>query len=121
MKHRHYPVNARSSIVASKKTFAHKDEGPLQKTVLALAVLAALVSVEHAVAQDGGVNTDEQSAVQELPDVPVSGEIIETSTEGTQSYKADAVTLGKEALRLRDIPHSVSVITHQRMKDQNMT
>jgi len=41
-------------------------------------------------------------------------------TEGTGSYAAQAVTLGKRAQTLREIPQSVSVITRDRMNDQNL-
>ncbi|OZI71389.1 hypothetical protein CAL22_16290 [Bordetella genomosp. 12] len=42
-------------------------------------------------------------------------------TEGTGSYTSDAITLGKTAQGLREIPQSVSVLTKQRMEDQNLT
>jgi len=42
-------------------------------------------------------------------------------TEGTGSYAAHTVTVGKSAQSLREIPQSVSVITRQRMDDQNLT
>ena len=43
-------------------------------------------------------------------------------TEGSQSYTAPSVTVGgKLPLSLREIPQSVSVITRQRIEDQNMT
>lgn len=43
-------------------------------------------------------------------------------TEGSASYTAPSVTIGgKLPLSLREIPQSVSVITRQRIEDQNMT
>ena len=42
-------------------------------------------------------------------------------TEGTGSYTTDALTLGKLPLSPREIPQSVSVVTRERMNDQNMT
>jgi TonB-dependent siderophore receptor len=43
------------------------------------------------------------------------------TTEGTGSYTTRAVTLGKTQQALKDIPQSVSVLTRQRMDDQNIT
>lgn len=42
------------------------------------------------------------------------------TTEGSRSYTSPALTLGKTAQSLREIPQSVSVITRQRMEDQNL-
>jgi TonB-dependent siderophore receptor len=42
-------------------------------------------------------------------------------SEGTGSYAARAVTIGKTEQTLREIPQSVSVMTRQQMDDQNMT
>lgn len=42
-------------------------------------------------------------------------------SEGTRSYAARAVTIGKGEQSLRETPQSVSVITRQRMDDQNLT
>jgi len=42
-------------------------------------------------------------------------------TEGTGSYSARTVTVGKSAQSLREIPQSVSVITRERMNDQSLT
>ncbi|MDR0260458.1 MAG: TonB-dependent receptor plug domain-containing protein, partial [Comamonas sp.] len=41
-------------------------------------------------------------------------------SEGTGSYVARAVTVGKGEQTVREIPQSVSVITRQRMDDQNL-
>lgn len=43
------------------------------------------------------------------------------ATEGTGSYAARTVTVGKSLQRLRDIPQSVGVITRDRMNDQALT
>jgi len=42
-------------------------------------------------------------------------------SEGTGSYAARAVTIGKTAQTLREIPQSVTVITRQRIEDENLT
>ncbi|MEG0224660.1 MAG: TonB-dependent siderophore receptor [Comamonas sp.] len=42
-------------------------------------------------------------------------------SEGSQSYAARGATIGKMELALKEIPQSVSVVTRQRMDDQNLT
>lgn len=42
-------------------------------------------------------------------------------TEGTGSYTSDAITIGKTAQAMRELPQSVSVLTKQRLDDQNIT
>jgi len=42
------------------------------------------------------------------------------TTEGTRSYATRATTIGKTEQALKDIPQSVSVVTRQRMDDQNL-
>ena len=53
-----------------------------------------------------------------LAPVTVTGRDLAT-TEGTGSYTAAAVTLGKGAQSVREIPQSVSVVTRQLLDDQN--
>lgn len=43
-----------------------------------------------------------------------------TSTEGTERYNSTQATVGKAAAYLKEIPQSISVVTQQRMEDQNM-
>lgn len=47
--------------------------------------------------------------------------LIEATTEGSGSYAAQAVTLGKSEQKLKDIPQSVTVMTRQQMDDQGLT
>lgn len=54
-----------------------------------------------------------------LAPVTVTGRDLAT-TEGTGSYTPAAVTLGKNAQSLRQIPQSVSVVTRQLLDDQNL-
>ncbi|RQO48701.1 TonB-dependent siderophore receptor [Variovorax sp. KBW07] len=42
------------------------------------------------------------------------------TSEGTGSYAARAVTIGKQEQRLRDVPQSVSVLTRQQLDDRNL-
>jgi len=66
-----------------------------------------------ATAQDGGVAT--------LPSVQVVGDTAGTTTEGTGSYtpRATAASTGL-SLSLRETPQSVTVMTRQRMDDEDM-
>ncbi len=43
------------------------------------------------------------------------------TTEGSRAYTSRAVTVGKGEQALKDIPQSVSVLTRQRMDDQNLS
>lgn len=59
-----------------------------------------------------------------LPEVKVvAGQDRDTRamSEGTRSYTTRAVTIGKGDQSLRETPQSVSVVTRQRMDDQNLT
>lgn len=63
------------------------------------------------------------SALQDssLPEVKVTAQSARDATsEGRNSYAARAATIGKLPLSLREIPQSVTVITRQRMDDQNL-
>ena len=62
------------------------------------------------------------SSEQALPEVKVSAAAArDPTTEGTGSYTTRAVTIGKTPQTLREIPQSVSVLTRQRIEDQNLT
>lgn len=45
----------------------------------------------------------------------------DAASEGTRSYAASAITLGKTAESPREIPQSVSVVTRERLDDQNIS
>lgn len=45
---------------------------------------------------------------------------LSAQTEGSNSYAAQAVTIGKSEQTLREIPQSISVITRQQMDDQGL-
>jgi outer-membrane receptor for ferric coprogen and ferric-rhodotorulic acid len=68
--------------------------------------------------------TRDDVSQQTLPEVSVTANKARESaaiSEGTKSYTARAVTIGKGEQSLRETPQSVSVITRQRMDDQNLT
>ncbi|MFA5630854.1 MAG: TonB-dependent siderophore receptor [Porticoccaceae bacterium] len=56
-----------------------------------------------------------------LPTVRVRDLMLDTTTEGTGSYAARGASIMKGAELLKEIPQSVSVITRQRIEDQNLT
>lgn len=59
---------------------------------------------------------------QQLPEVQVAATANKDPvTEGSGSYAAKGVTIGKATLSPREIPQSVSVLTRQRINDQNLT
>ncbi|PTQ69412.1 TonB-dependent receptor [Pseudomonas sp. GV071] len=57
----------------------------------------------------------------ELGATDINGQTLGSTTEGSGSYTTGAVTIGKGEQKLKDIPQSVSVLTRQRMDDQNIT
>lgn len=61
-----------------------------------------------------------QLEVNMLPAVKISADSVGTTTEGSGSYTTNAVTIFKGAKSLREIPQSVSVMTRQRIEDQNL-
>ncbi|OLS60635.1 Ferripyoverdine receptor precursor [Pseudomonas putida] len=50
----------------------------------------------------------------------INSDLLGATTENSHSYTTGAVTIGKGEQKLKDIPQSVSVVTRQRMNDQNM-
>ena len=56
-----------------------------------------------------------------LEPVTVTGQEFRLMTEGTGSYTTPAVTIGKGETSLRELPQSVSVVTRQRLDEQNLT
>jgi outer membrane receptor for ferric coprogen and ferric-rhodotorulic acid len=93
---------------------------------VALAVLA-LVATSLAHAQNSerpaAAHTDSAAATAPntpLPPVTVRATQDRASTEGTERYNSTQATVGKAAADLKEIPQSISVVTQQRMEDQNM-
>ncbi|QVQ27809.1 ferric-rhodotorulic acid/ferric-coprogen receptor FhuE [Achromobacter deleyi] len=68
-----------------------------------------------------GVAMAQDSSVATLPTVQVVGDTASTTTEGTGSYtpRATAASTGL-SLSLRETPQSVTVMTRQRMDDEDM-
>ncbi|MBB4866703.1 outer membrane receptor for ferric coprogen and ferric-rhodotorulic acid [Pseudomonas nitritireducens] len=59
-------------------------------------------------------------AVLEMDSTTVSSQLLDPTSEGTNSYSARAVTIGKGAHSLRETPQSVTVLTRRYMDDQNI-
>lgn len=59
------------------------------------------------------------SGISTLAPVTVTGSYNDAVTEGSLSYTSEVVTIGKGNQRIKDIPQSVTVMTRQRMDDQN--
>ncbi|HWK71992.1 MAG TPA: TonB-dependent receptor plug domain-containing protein [Burkholderiaceae bacterium] len=55
----------------------------------------------------------------QLAPIMVQGSL-DATTEGTGTYAAQAVTIGKGTYSLREIPQSVTVITNKQLQDQNI-
>lgn len=68
------------------------------------------------------LGSDKNGSASTLPEVSVSARAERNAvTEGSGTYAAKAVTIGKTEQTLREIPQSVSVMTRQQMNDQNFT
>ncbi|OZI71625.1 TonB-dependent siderophore receptor [Bordetella genomosp. 12] len=59
------------------------------------------------------------AGVSMLAPVAVTGAYDSATTEGSGSYTSGIVTIGKGKQSVKDIPQSVTVVTRQRMDDQN--
>ena len=84
--------------------------------------------------QGSGLQVQQQSAnsflllpamatgsAMELGATSISSELLGETTEHSGSYTTGAVTIGKMPQTLRHTPQSVSVLTRQRLDDQNIT
>jgi len=65
--------------------------------------------------------SDVPPGTQTLSRVRVESQTVDPTTEGSGSYTSSAITIGKTAHSLRETPQSVSVVTRQRMDDQNFS
>ena len=98
---------------------------PLAPVALAVfALMAANSACAQGVERSTAANTDKPTSTTvtttNLPPVTVRAQQDRASTEGTERYNSTQATVGKAAAELREIPQSISVVTQQRMEDQNM-
>ena len=106
----------RQGSALSKKYVLRKMAG-----LCALALPA--LSPQFTLAQERSINSEsvEDSMQVALPTVTVSSTAATPVTEGNGSYSSDVTTAGTGLLLgLRETPQSVSVITRQRMEDQQL-
>jgi iron complex outermembrane receptor protein/outer membrane receptor for ferric coprogen and ferric-rhodotorulic acid len=66
------------------------------------------------------INLWKSGGATQLAPVVVTG-TYSAQTEGSQSYAASVATIGKTEQALKDIPQSVTVVTRQRIDDQNLS
>lgn len=95
-----------------------------EMTSFALAAVVALSGKAYAQTSTGVSGTDGKAGVDAvLPAVTVNAKAeADATTEGSGSYAAQAATIaGKTPQALQEVPNSVSVVSRQRMDDQNMT
>ncbi|WP_175652817.1 TonB-dependent siderophore receptor [Pseudomonas sp. Marseille-P9899] len=60
------------------------------------------------------------SSALELGATSIEGRLDAVTTEGSGSYTSPVTSIGKGTKRVKDIPQSVSVVTRQRMDEQNL-
>lgn len=75
-------------------------------------------SAPEAAATDAAPAAEAQAT---LPAVKTTGSTVGPASEGSRSYTAGQVTIGKTPQSIRETPQSVTVITRQRIEDQNLT
>lgn len=89
---------------------------PSMLLALAAAAAPALALAQTASAEAASAPTDGT-----LPSVRVQARAdTDATTEHSGSYAPSAVSIGKGDLKLREVPHSVTVITRQQLTDQNL-
>ncbi|MBD9485565.1 TonB-dependent siderophore receptor [Pseudomonas sp. PDM14] len=89
-------------------------------TAIALSLCAHIAYADQADAEKAK-DKDATIELQQL-DINAQGVRGQATTEGTQSYTTGSMATGtKLDLSIRETPQAVSVITRQRMDDQNMT
>ncbi|WP_287813986.1 TonB-dependent siderophore receptor [Achromobacter sp.] len=88
-----------------------------------LAALLAGTGFEGVRQPSGGyaVRRAARGSAVTLDAVTVTGQEYRSMSEGSGSYTVPSVMIGKGDQRLRDIPQSVSVVTRQRLDEQNLT
>ena len=86
------------------------------KTSTGYVLVAAPASVPTAAANAAS------AAERTMPSITIVGQAEQgATTEGSGSYTARKITLGKGEQSMKDMPQSVSVLTRQRLDDQGIT
>ena len=117
----------RTTLVAAPALLAGKTAPAVSGRLTPRQALDRLLAGSGLVANIDGTAITVQKASDELAggvttlrEVRVSARR-EGETEGTGSYTSEAITVGKTAQAMRELPQSVSVLTYQRLADQNIT
>ncbi len=86
------------------------------KTATGYVLVAAPASAPTAAASAAS------AAERTMPSITIVGQAEQgATTEGSGSYTARKITIGKGEQSMKDIPQSVSVLTRQRLDDQGIT
>ena len=93
----------------------------LRRKNISLAVGIACALLSGLTYAQESKQSPEESTAEVLPVINVTG-LVDATSEGTGSYGASAITVGSKIPQtIRETPFSVSVITRQRLTDQNFT
>lgn len=118
-------LSADATLTAGKSSPGLKGSYTVARGFAALLSGSGLEAVESGagnyLVQVSVAGRDASTDTQTLNKIQVQDTATDATTEGSRSYTSGAVTIGKTAHALREIPQSVSVVTRQRIEDQNMT
>ena len=120
----HLGRQARMQILFNPELVEGKRAPALHGTLAISEALDRLLANSGLVAMPrGGGYVIQTSSTREaqLQTITVSSAADNLSTEGSGSYTTHATTIGKLEQSLREIPQSVSILTRQRLDDQNIT
>lgn len=96
------------------------------QAAIAVATTMAALAATAAPAEDSGTPAATPATAStshsdtELAEIVVTATAPEATTENSGSYTSNAVTIGKGTQSRKEVPQSISVITRQRMDDQNL-
>lgn len=91
----------------------------LSSIALPTIAMAALAQAANASPSTSG--EESSGDAQQMSKIKVEGEeMSDGSTEGL-GYGATSTTIGKDVRSLRELPHSVTIVTRQQLTDQNIT
>ncbi|WP_157622915.1 TonB-dependent siderophore receptor [Solimonas soli] len=107
-----------SDVAAGKRAAALKGQYGVREALDRLLAGSGLVTQAQGDLYTVVAEPDVQGATQ-LRAVTVTAQIDDTTTEGSGSYTSPKLTIGKSAQTMRETPNSVSVVTRQRIEDQN--
>ncbi|MFT4045628.1 MAG: TonB-dependent receptor plug domain-containing protein [Solimonas sp.] len=107
-----------SDVAAGKRAATLKGQFPVHEALDRLLAGSGLVAQAQGDLYVVVAEADVRGATP-LRAVTVTAEVDDTTTEGTGSYTSPKLTIGKSAQSMRETPNSVSVVTRQRIEDQN--